>query len=54
MDVRRLMGLPVIALKIPKISKFAKYMYREVWIVVGGTMISMTTQANQNFFSGNS
>ena len=54
MEVRRLMGPPRMAVMMPKISKLAKYMYREVWIVVGGTMISSTTQPNQNFFSGKS
>ena len=47
-------SLPVVALKIPKISKCVKDMNSAVWIVCGGMMISMTTQANQNFFSGNS
>ena len=45
---------PVIALMIPRISKLENVTYKAAWIVCGGIMISITTQANQNFFSGNS
>ena len=39
---------------IPRMSKYWKCRYREVDSVWGGMMISSTTQANQNFFKGNS
>ena len=51
-EVRRFSGPPVSAVKMPRKSKDANCTYREVWMVWGGTMISSTTQANQNFLSG--
>jgi UDP-N-acetylglucosamine transferase subunit ALG13 len=51
-DLSRLTVCPVKVLKILKISKNLKFKYREDRIVCGGTIITSTTQANQNFFRG--
>ena len=45
---------PVVALIIPRISKYLKCRCKAVEIVCGGMMIISITHANQNFLSGKS